>query len=238
MPINAEFLKTALSGDGELDAKIAKIMSEYEVDVNGLKSNRDTILQEKNSLEAKFKALETEKSGFDAKVKELEDKIKKAGSEDTKAFYEAELKKANDAHTAELKKLQDERDTAAAEAAQYIANDEFARATKDLNIRPELKDDLRDVLYARNKFDRKVIDGEKKYLNAESRNVKDVLTAYLHTDAGKAYILNGASGSGASGSGSHANPGAKTMKRADFEALDAAAKIKAATSGEITIVDD
>ena len=64
MPINAEFLKTALSGDGELDAKIAKIMSEYEVDVNGLKSNRDTILQEKNSLETKFKALETRENRF------------------------------------------------------------------------------------------------------------------------------------------------------------------------------
>lgn len=237
MPINAEFLKTALSGEGDVEAKIAKIMTEYEVDVNGLKTNKQTILQEKEALEAKFKALETEKSGFDAKIKEYEDKIKKSGSEDTKAFYEAELKKLTADHETKLKALQTERDTAAAEAAQYIANDEFARATKDLNIRPELRDDLRDVLYARNKFDRKVIDGEKKYLNAESRNVKDVLSAYLQTDAGKAYILNGASGSGASGSGSHANPGAKTMKRADFEALSPEAKVKAATVDKIDVVD-
>ena len=101
-------------------------------------------------------------------MKELEDKIKKAGNDDTKAFYEAELKKTTEAHTAELKKLQDERDSAIAEASRYIANDEFAMATKDLNIRPELRDDLRDVLYARNKFDRKTIDGQQKYLNAES----------------------------------------------------------------------
>lgn len=237
MPINAEFLKTALSGDGELDAKIAKIMSEYEVDLNGLKSNRDTILREKETLETKYKALETEKSGYDSKVKELEDKIKKAGSEDTKAFYEAELKKANEAHTAEMTKLQGERDSAIAEASRYIANDEFASAIKDLNIRPELRDDLRDVLYARNKFERKTIDGQQKYLNAESRNVKDVLGAYLQTDAGKAYLLNGNSGSGAGGSKAGSAGGGKTMKRADFDALDAAAKAKAINVDKIEIVD-
>lgn len=237
MPINAEFLKTALSGDGELDAKIAKIMSEYEVDVNGLKSNRDTILQEKNGLETKFRALETEKSGFDTKIKELEDKIKNSGNDDTKAFYEAELERANEAHTAELTRLQGERDSAIAEASRYIANDEFASATKDFNIRPELRDDLRDVLYARNKFERKTIDGQQKYLNAESRNVKDVLGAYLLTDAGKAYLLNGSSGSGASGSKTTAGGGAKIMKRADFEALDPAAKLKAATVDKVEIVD-
>jgi len=237
MPINAEFLKKALSGDGDVDAKITAILTEYEVDVNGLKTNKQTILQEKEVLEAKFKALETEKSGFDAKIKEYEDKIKKSGSDDTKAFYEAELKKLTADHETKLKKLQDERDTAAAEAAQYIANDEFSKATKEVNIRPELRDDLRDVILLRNKFDRKVIDGEKKYLNAESRNMKDVVSAYLQTDAGKAYILNGASGSGASGSGSHTNPGAKTMKRADFESLSPEAKVKAATVDKVDIVD-
>lgn len=236
MPINAEFLKAALSGEGDVEAKVAKILTEYQVDVDGLKSNRDTILQEKNTLEAKFKALESEKSGFDAKIKEYEDKIKKAGSDDTKAFYEAELKKLTEDHETKLKTLQTERDTAAAEAAQYIANDEFARATKDLNIRPELRDDLRDVLYARNKFDRKVIDGEKKYLNAESRNVKDVLSAYLQTDAGKAYLVNGNSGGGASGSKTPPGTGGKTMKRADFEALDPAARVQA-VSEKVTVVD-
>jgi len=198
--MNAEFLKKALSGDGDVDAKITAILTEYEVDVNGLKTNKQTILQEKEALEAKFKALETEKSGFDTKVKELEDKIKKAGSEDTKAFYEAELKKVTETHATELKKLQDERDSAIAESSRYIANDEFAKATKDLNIRPELREDLREVLYARNKFERKTIDKEIKYLNAESRTVKDVLANYLQTDAGKAYLLNGNSGGGAGGS--------------------------------------
>ena len=237
MSINAEFLKTALSGEGDVESKIAKIMTEYEVDVNGLKTNKQTILQEKEALEAKFKALETEKTGFDAKIKEYEDKIKKSGSDDTKAFYEAELKKLTTDHETKLKALQTERDTAAAEAAQYIANDEFSKATKDLNIRPELRDDLRDVLYARNKFERKTIEGEKKYLNTESRNVKDVLSAYLQTDAGKAYLLNGNSGGGAGGSKSPAAGGAKTMKRADFEALSPEAKVKAATVDKIEVVD-
>lgn len=237
MPINADFLKKALSGDGDVDTKIAAILSEYEVDVNGLKSNRDTILREKGTLEEKLKAIEAEKSGFDTKIKELEDKIKKAGSEDTKAFYEAELKKATEAHGQELKKLQDERDSAVAEASRYIANDEFSKAIKDLNIRPELRDDLRDVLYARNKFERKTIDGELKYLNGDSRNVKDVLGAYLQTDAGKAYLLNGNSGGGAGGSKNPGAGGVKTMKRADFDALDPDAQRQAVIVDKITVVD-
>ncbi len=236
MPINAEFLKTVLSGDGEADAKIAKIMTEYEVDLNGLKTNRDTILREKETLGEKLKALEAEKSGFDAKVKDLEDKIKKAGSEDTKAFYEAELKKATEAHAAELTKLQGERDSALAEASRYIANDEFSKAIKDLNIRPELRDDLRDVLYARNKFERKTIDGEAKYLNGESRNVKDVLGAYLQTDAGKAYLVNGNSGGGAGGSKTPNGAGGKTIKRADFDALEPAAQAQT-IADKVVVVD-
>lgn len=207
MAITAEFLKTTLSGDGDVDAKVNAIMTEYTVDVTGLKTNKQAILEEKTELEKKLKALETEKSTFDAKIKEYEDKIKKAGTEDAKAFYEAELKKLTDGHAATLKALQDERDSAIATSARYIANDEFATAIKDLNLVPELKDDLRDVLYARNKFEVKNIEGEKKYLNAESRTVKDVLETYLKTDAGKKYVLNGSSGSGASGSrGSGTNP--------------------------------
>lgn len=200
MPINAEFLKTTLSGDGDVDSKVNAIMTEYTVDVNGLKTNKQDILNEKEVLEKKLKALETEKSGFDTKIKDLEDKIKAAGNDDTKKYYETELKRLADEHADKLKALQDERDTATATAALYIANDEFATATKDLTLVPELKDDLRDVLYARNRFEVKTIDGEKKYLNAESRTVRDVLETYLKTEAGKKYVLNGSSGSGASGS--------------------------------------
>lgn len=207
MAITAEFLKTTLSGDSDVDAKVNAIMTEYTVDVTGLKTNKQAILDEKTALEAKYKALEAEKATYDTKIKEYEDKIKKAGTEDAKAFYEAELNKLTDGHAATLKALQDERDSAIAISARYIANDEFATAIKDLNLVPELRDDLRDVLYARNKFEVKNIEGEKKYLNAESRTVKDVLETYLKTEAGKKYVLNGSSGSGASGSrGSGTNP--------------------------------
>lgn len=200
MAITAEFLKTTLSGDGDVDSKVNAIMQEYTVDVTGLKTNKQDILNEKTELEKKLRALEAEKSTYDTKIKDLEDKIKKAGTDDAKAFYEAELEKLTNEHTAALKALQEERDNAVATSARYIANDEFATATKDLNLVPELKDDLRDVLYARNRFEVKTIEGEKKYLNAESRTVKDVLETYLKTDAGKKYVLNGSSGSGASGS--------------------------------------
>ena len=64
-----------------------------------------------------------------------------------------------------------------------------------------------------------------------------MLSAYLQTDAGKAYLLNGNSGSGALGSKAGSAGGGKTMKRTDFDALDAAAKAKAINVDKIEIVD-
>jgi chromosome segregation ATPase len=237
MPIDAKFLSDVLAADGDVESKKAKILAEYEADLNGLKVNRDTILQEKNGIETKLKGYETQEAEYKKQIAELGEKIKKAGTDDLKTYYEAQLNDLKTAHDAELKSLKDEASKYREEALKFYRNNEFDMAIKEVQIRPEVRDDLRDLFYARNQFERKEIDGQVKYINGEGRNVKNVLDAYLQTEAGKFYLANGNSGGGAGGSKSPAAGGAKTMKRADFDALDADARTKAITVDKITVVD-
>lgn len=68
MPINLEFLKDTLSTEDELDVKITKILSEYQADVDGLKLNRDTILQEKKDLEEKLKNIDAKEAEYKKQI--------------------------------------------------------------------------------------------------------------------------------------------------------------------------
>lgn len=204
MPINLEFLKETLSTEDELDVKITKILSEYQADVDGLKLNRDTILQEKKDLEEKIKNIDAKEAEYKKQISDLSEKIKKTGSEETKAFYEAEKQRIIEEYEKTKTALETERDKYREEAMNFYRNDEFEKAVKDLKapVRQEVFEDLRSLFYLRNPFERKLIDGNPKFLNSESRTVKDVLGTYLQTDAGKFYLANGNSGGGASGSGS------------------------------------
>lgn len=212
MPITLEFLKEALSTEDELDVKITKILSEYQADVDGLKLNRDTILQEKKDLEGKLSGFDAKETEYKKQISDLSEKIKKAGSEETKDFYEAEKKRITEEYEKTKTTLEAERDKYREEAMNFYRNDEFEKAIKELKapVRQELFEDLRSLFYLRNPFDRKLIDGTPKFLNSESRTVKDVLGSYFQTDAGKVYLTNGNSGGGASGSGS--GGGSRTTK--------------------------
>lgn len=212
MPITLEFLKEALSTEDELDVKITKILSEYQADVDGLKLNRDTILQEKKDLEGKLSGFDAKEAEYKKQISDLSEKIKKAGSEETKDFYEAEKKRITEEYEKTKTTLEAERDKYREEAMNFYRNDEFEKAIKELKapVRQELFEDLRSLFYLRNPFDRKLIDGTPKFLNSESRTVKDVLGSYFQTDAGKVYLTNGNSGGGASGSGS--GGGSRTTK--------------------------
>jgi hypothetical protein len=200
MPIDAKFLTDALAAECDVNAKVAKILSEYEVDVNGLKVNRDAILLEKGKLEEKIKGFDSQDVEYKKQITDLSDKLKKSGTEDLKNYYEAQLKDMKTAHDNALKAAGDETAKYRDEALKFYRNDEFEKATKGLPIRPEVREDFRDLFYTRNQFERKEIDGQVKYINAEGRNVKNVLETYLQTDAGKFYLAQQNSGGSASGS--------------------------------------
>lgn len=214
MPINLEFLKECLSTEDELDVKITKILSEYQADVDGLKLNRDAILQEKKDIEEKLKNIDAKEAEYKKQISDLSEKIKKADPEETRAFHEAEIQRITEEYETALEAERDEKTKYRDEAMKFYRNDEFERAVKDLKapVRQEVFEDLRSLFYLRNPFERKLIDGTPKFLNGESRTVKDVLGAYFQTDAGKFYLVNGNSGGGASGSGSGGSRPTKPWK--------------------------
>ncbi len=239
MPIESKFLTDVLSSELDVEAKVKKIIAEHEADTAGLKLNRDEILQEKGEIEKKLKAFNEQENGYKEQIKTLSEQIKKAGSEETKAFYEAEKARLIEEHDKLKIALETERDQYRDEAIQFYKTNEFEKAVKDLKvqIRPEVQEDLRDLFYTRNQFDRKVIDGIPRFLNKEARTVQDALGAYLETDAGKFYLANGNTGGGASGAKSTQVPGGKTMKRADFESLSPDEQNKVVTVDKVSIVD-
>jgi hypothetical protein len=242
MAFDAKFLEATLSGESEPAAKIQTILSEYEADVKGLKLNRDQLKGEKESALTKAAELEKKAQEYDAQVRDLSEKVKKAGSEETKAYYEAQLKTLTDKHATDLQKLTQERDEASNRYSGLLGLSEFEKAISGddknsaLPIRPELRSALRDLLYTRTKFERKVIDGKEMYLSGENKGVRDHLAAYLQSPEGKYFVAENNSGGGSGGS-LHIEGGTKTMKRGDFDKLNPAQQRKAMVEDKIALVD-
>jgi hypothetical protein len=95
-----------------------------------------------------------------------------------------------------------------------LKKEEFESAmSKNALIFPSLKNALRELLLSRYPLEVKLIDGKKKLLTADGMGVDDVLHAFFHTknelghevysEEGKHFLMNGSTGGGAPGSGSH-----------------------------------
>jgi len=214
MALNKEFLTSVFEGIEKPDDRIEKVLKEYEADVTGLKVNRDQVLTENKGYKEKLEKLTadygTEKTGFQKRIEELETKIKSSGSEETKAFYEAEKKQIQDMYAAKLTDAEKAigqhkaaHDELYSEYLKVLKNTELDRAMDAFtNLDPGLKNVLRDVFWARYQFDFQNVEGERKLLNKEFRNISDTLTAFVGTDEGKRFILSSSTGGGAPGSAS------------------------------------
>jgi len=231
MAFDQKFLETTLSGEGEVAAKVQAIMSEYEADLKGIKITNSQLKGEKESALAKLAEFEKKVPEYENKLAELEKKVKGAGSEEAKAYYETQLKALTDKHAADLQRLTQERDEASQRYSGLLGLSEFEKAitgdekNSPLQIRPEMRGALRDLFYTRTKFDRKVIDGQEMYLSGDNKSVRDALSAYLQTPEGKYFVAETNSGGGAGGSKSSA-PGSKgnAYKRSDIQTNPEVAK--------------
>lgn len=223
MAFDSKFLEGILAQEGDPAAKVKAIMSEYEADVNGLKLNRDALKGEKEGALAKLAEFEKKVPEYEGKLAELEKKVKGAGTEEAKAYYESQLKALTDKHAADLQKLTAERDEASQRYSGLLGLSEFEKAlsgddkNQPLPIRSELRGALRDLFYTRQKFERKTIDGKEMYLSGDNKTVRDSLSAYLATPEGKYFVAETNSGGG--GHGSASVVGIKTMKTEEFNAL-------------------
>ena len=150
------------------------------------------------------------------------------------ALKEAEaarlMKEAED--NLEFEKLRDE-EKARADAAEGKLSDLTKRMAigselSKLKIAPEAMDDLQANFASRAK-----VDGDKVTIDGEG--LEDFFKGWAETDRGKFYILDTDQGGGANG-GSNGGGSGKTMKRSDFDRLDAQGRHAAMKSG-VTLTD-
>jgi hypothetical protein len=214
MAVDKEFL-TGIFGQAITEEQIAKIVKEKDDELTGIKINRDTVLTEskghKEKSETLAKELETLKAEHQKKMEELEAKLKAAGGEELKAVYEAEATKLKEAHNAELlaaktatEALQKSYNALDAEYLKVLKNTELDRAMDAItNLKPEAKNILRDVFWARNQFDFVDFDGKKELRTGKESNyrtIADTLAAFINTKEGKEFVLNENNGGGSTGS--------------------------------------
>ena len=210
MPLNKEFITGVF--DGATDDQIEKVMKEFESDVTGLKVNRDQVLSESKSYKEKLEKLNAEhgvkEKDFQKRIEELEASIKASGTDELKAYYEAEKKKLQEMHV--FQSTENEKKFAALEAeksglyAKYmevLKNTELDKALDKIqNLDRTKANMLRDVFWQRNKFEVQSVDGVEKIINQEFRSIGDVLNALIATDEGKFFLQANSTGGGATGS--------------------------------------
>jgi len=212
MPMNKEFLAGFFEGVENADERIEKILKEHEADTTGIKVNRDSVLKEnkdfKERIEKSTQERETEKSAFQKRIEELEAKVKAAGSDEAKAWYESEIKKFQDMHTAKLADHEKAAVKSKAEFeelyAKYLGTLESAELDKAMDgvqgFDRSKAGIFRSLFKDRFKFSFKEVDGAQKLLGDDYRSIADTVNAFVGTDEGKFFVNVTSSGGGAPGS--------------------------------------
>jgi hypothetical protein len=242
MPLDKAFLTGAI--EGITDEQAEKILKEHDSDITGLKVNRDQVLSESKGYKEKLEKLTadvgTKEAEYKKQIEELEGRIKASSTEETKAFYEAEKKKLQEIHSAQIAEtdkkyaaLEAERTALYSEYLEVLKNTELDKAMDSVqNLNPRRKNSLRYEFWARNKFEHQEVEGVKKLMNSEFRSVSDVLNAFLATDEGKEYLINNNSGGGAAGSTHGSQPGKpNTMPRERFDGMTPQEKMDFVSKG-------
>ena len=214
MAFDKTFLDGVFEGVEGADVRIDKIIKEYESDVTGLKVKNNELLSKNKEFNGSIEKLNTDygvkEADFLKQIEGLNAQIKASGGEESKAIYEAEVKKLQEMYTAKLNEAEKstvQQKTAYeglyAEYLQTLENTEYDKAmNKHPNLKPELKEALRSVLRDRNRFELTDIDGVKSLRNPKDnyKTIDDTVAAFIATDEGKSFLLNNNSGGGASGS--------------------------------------
>ena len=212
--LNKEFITGIF--EGATEDQIANVLKEYDSDVTGLKVNRDQILSESKGHKEKLEKLTADygvkEADFQKQIDAMKKQLEASGSEELKAYYEAEIKNAQGMYAAQLEDntkklaaLEAEKGGLYNEYVNVLKNVEFEKAAEKIsNLDPAKKAILRDLFFSRNQFDFVTTDGEKKFLSKDGsyKNVNDILLSFVGTDEGKFFLLNNNTGGGATGSGS------------------------------------
>jgi len=221
-----------LDGEGTNEEKADRIFAAHKADKEPLERSKDKILSEKKDLQAKLEELsgkaDSEREASEARIRELEDEVGKAGTEEAKKAFDAQLSREVAKHEAERKKL-----AAALEEANGVHSTLLERRRKDLvglalegaMTKAGITDpDYREIARKTFLFDHGASfrpgDDDETPVNADCFTVPEVFEKLVSTTpAYQKFIPAKNNGGGASG-GSHGGPAGKNvMPREKFDAM-------------------
>lgn len=205
-----------LKGAGLAEEQAASVIKLYEQETTGLRGKNTELIGKNNEYKTNLEKLtqdyETEKATFTKQIEDLNNQIKAAGGEELKNLHEAEKKQLQDQFA--LKISEYEKKVGSGQEAYNQLYDNYVKVLKNTeldqamdklnNLDPSMRSILRDVFWARFKFDFKEIEaGKGKSLFSEDyKSIGDTLTAFIGTEEGKRFQLATSTGGGATGSGS------------------------------------
>jgi len=223
-------IQAILDGEGTNEEKSQKLFAAHESDKKALEASKNKILEEKKALqksqEELLSKIEPEKKAYEAKVQELEEQIKKGGSEEAKAAFEAQLNRVQEQSKAEIAKIKaeiEEKDKTNAALRERRRLDKVhlgvESAMSKANVTdPEKRQELRKAfLYDyENKF--KLGDDDTDPVDDEYKTIDERMLAYVATPSGKTYLPANSTGGGATGSTSTTGKH-NTLSREKFNQL-------------------
>lgn len=225
---NTEFLNELLGKeDVSTDEKVKLIIAEHDADTRGLLQKRDELLGSQKKLKEELSAYETAKGEYETKIGNLEAELKKATSDDHKAYYETQLADRDKKYSEELAKITADRDFYKGEHLKSLRDKAIEEGIKNLNFVSGLKDGFIARVLSMNDFQAKDVDGTVMFLNKDNHTIEDAINAFASTQEGKAYIANPSTGGGARGTANTYGGNTKTMSRSAYNQLAASDPQKA-----------
>ncbi len=205
-----EAVERILAGQDEVGQKVEALFALYNDDLNGLKMNRQAIMEEKEKSEAKVKELVAQNAkiaeDFANLQKQLEanspDEIKKAcekAYEQKQSELESSYKGVLEQKESAIKDLTEKFEKAQKNEHYLKCIQDFNKAAEGFDIEPSGRDYLFEAIYGHDgsKFvERDLGEGMKLY-NTDGQTGVAATKAFFVTDFGKKWIRNISTGGGA-----------------------------------------
>jgi len=232
-----------IAGEGTNEEKTQIILAAHTTANSRLEVAEKKLLDEKKKLQATYEELlgkiEPERESYKTQIQELEEKIKKGGSEEAKAAFDAQLKREKAAYEADLAKIRAEADEAkkSLDGLTEKRNKDLVylaveNAMTKLGVTdPEDRTNMRKAFLYDHEKEFKPGEDDDIPVNSEYKTVQEVMSTLAGTAQYKKFIPNLNTGGGATGAthGSPVKP--NTMPRERFDKMSPQEKMDFATKG-------
>lgn len=198
MAFDAEFLQNVLEKDSDtVESRVQQIITEYNADINGLKSKNQELINSEKRLKESIKGYEDSKTDFERQIADLTEQIKSKSDDKTKDYYEAQMKMQSDNFAKEKNEYLGQ----IAELNKYKLNDIKSKAISEgikgiKFVNDTMKEAFLALAMSKENFEPTVIDGQTIFLNKDKKNMSDVLKDMALSEFGRQFVANGIRGGG------------------------------------------